>query len=118
MSIDVEKVVLTDAKEEVPILLNHDEEKIIGKYKDGVASFTFEGRDFKMVLEKKEDKTRWDRFKTFMGSLMFQVLIGFTLGVIVSGYSMYYYQKYRVDEAIFLRCFVHNNKVYQITERP
>ena len=63
-------------------------------------------------------KAMWEKFKNFMGSLMFLFLIGFVAGTIVAGYGMYYYQKYRVDEAIVLKCFVHNNKVYQITERP
>lgn len=65
-----------------------------------------------------DHKITWDKFKTFMGSLMFQLLIGFVAGTIVAGYGMHYYQKYRVNEAIVLKCFVHDNKVYQITERP
>lgn len=65
-----------------------------------------------------ERKAMWDKFKVFMGSLMFQLLIGFVAGTIVAGYGMHYYQKYRVNEAIVLKCFVHGNKVYQITERP
>lgn len=65
-----------------------------------------------------ERKAMWDKFKVFMGSLMFQLLIGFVAGTIVAGYGMHYYQKYRVNEAIVLKCFVHDNKVYQITERP
>lgn len=118
MSIDVEKVVLTDAKEEVPILLNHDEEKIIGKYKGGVASFTFEGRDYKMTLGKKVENTRWEKFKVAMGGFMFQAGVGFIVGVIIAGYGVYWYNNYRVGEAIELKCFLHGKKVYQITERP
>jgi cytochrome bd-type quinol oxidase subunit 2 len=64
-------------------------------------------------------KAMWDKFKVFMGSLMFQLLIGFVAGTIVAGYGMHYYQKYRMEEAVvMLKCFVYNNKVYQITERP
>lgn len=59
----------------------------------------------------------WDQFKTFMGGLLFQVLIGFAAATILVGYGMFYYQKYRTEEAIKLGCFIHNKVVYEIKER-
>lgn len=59
----------------------------------------------------------WEKFKTFMGGLIFQVLVGFVIGVIVIGYGMYNYQKCRTQEAIDLGCFIHNKIVYDIKVR-
>lgn len=60
----------------------------------------------------------WDKFKAFVSSAMFFGLVGIVIGSIVVGYGMYYYQSYRVGEAVVLKCFLYKDKVYQITERP
>lgn len=74
--------------------------------------------------------TFFDRFLDFISGLSFKIFIWSSRTTadeywysiyqqeIVAGYGMHYYQKYRVNEAIVLKCFVHDNKVYQITERP
>lgn len=62
-------------------------------------------------------KNLWDRFKPFMATLMFYLLIGFVMGSIVSGYSIYQYQKYRINESITLGGFVFDKKVYEIKSK-
>jgi hypothetical protein len=65
-----------------------------------------------------DHKITWEKFKMAMGGFMFQAGVGFVVGVIIAGYGVHWYNSYRVGEAIKLGCFLHNTKVYQITERP
>jgi hypothetical protein len=60
----------------------------------------------------------WDKIKAFLSNFTSVILIGFIIGSFVAGYTTYYYQKIRIQEAITLGCFLHDKTVYEVKMRP
>jgi membrane protein required for beta-lactamase induction len=59
----------------------------------------------------------WEKVRSFMTGMMFWLLIGLVTGSVLTGYGLTCYQKYRVQEAISLGCFLHDSKIYEIKMR-